>query len=271
MGGSRPARLGACIAAVCAAGIGAAVALGGSVTPGANNWGGYVALAAQGQTFGSVSATFVVPQLDCSGTAGQLAGGTFLEIWSALDGAYPGAPLSVEQVGVEPGCHNGAQANPTAYAVQFAKNGRATIATGGLRLNGSVNVPTGDSVTAIVARSGALVTMTLTDNSTGATASISKKCPKKSCSFKSAEAIVEAPGPIASFGAVSFAASSATDSSGHTSGVVTSGPWWNTEQLTLLGTDAAGHRQVPCATPGPYSTGSGAFTMTGTQQCVAGS
>jgi len=265
-------RAAALVAALACGAIAIPAALGGSVTPGQINWGGYTALVAQSQTFKSVTSTFTIPQLDCSGTAGQQAGGTLLELWSGLDGAYPGAPVSVEQVGVEPSCHLGAQVNPTAYALQWVnKKGKIVHVVGQVVLNGTYDLATGDSVTATVSHSGTLVTVTLRDNSTGSTGSVSATCPKKGCAYKSAEAIIEAPGPIASFATVSFTASSATDSLGHTGGLVTSGPWWNTEQLTLIGTDAHGNRFTPCATPGPYDAAAGAFTMTGTGRCVTGS
>jgi hypothetical protein len=272
--GPRVARLVAAVVAVSVFGIGAGIAGGGSVRPGGNNWGGYAAIVAQNQTFTSVTSTFVVPTLDCSATAGHPAGGTLLELWSALDGANPAAPVSIEQVGVEAECHDGVQTNPTAYSMQFTKKkGKLSQASGRITLNGSIYVNTGDTITAAVSHGGALVTFTLTDSTTGANGSFSKKCAKKSCSFTSAEAFVEAPAPapIPSFGSVSFTASSVTDSLGHTSGLVTSGPGWNTEQLTLIGTDMAGHRLVPCATPGPYDTVTGGFAMTDTHNCVTGS
>src|SRR5581483_3644436 len=194
--GQRVARLVAAVVAVSVVGIGAGIASGGSVTPGENNWGGYAAIVAQRQTFTSVTSTFVVPLLDCSATAGQQAGGTILELWSGLDGANPAAPVSVEQVGVEAECHSGVQTNPAAYYLQFTKkNGKLAQSGGRITLNGSSNVATGDSVTATVSHSGTLVTFTLTDSTTGATGSFSKKCAKKSCSFTSAEAIIEAPAP----------------------------------------------------------------------------
>lgn len=275
--GPRAARLAAAVVAVSATGVGAGIASGGSVTPatvtpGGNNWGGYVAIVAQSQTFASVTSTFVVPTLDCSATVGHPVGGTFLDLWSGLDGANPSAPISVEQVGVEPGCHNGVQSNPTAYYLQYVnKKGKTARSLGQITLNGANHVNIGDTISATVSHSGTLVTFTLTDTTTGATGSFAAKCAKKACSFTSAEAIVEASGSIASFGSASFTASSVTDSLGHTSGLVTSGPGWNTEELTLIGTDAAGHRLVRCATPGPYDTGTGAFTMTDTHNCVTGS
>jgi hypothetical protein len=190
----------------------------------ATTGGGYVAIVAQSQTFAAVTPAFVVPTLDCSATVGQPAGGRLLELWSGLDGAKPGAPISVEQVGVDPECHDGVQSNPSAYGIQFLnKKGKLVQAGGRIALNGSIFVPTGDSITATVSHRG------------------------------------------------SFTASSATDSLGHTGGLVTSGPWWNTEQLTLIGTDMAGHRLVPHAAPGPYDTVSGAFTMIDTGNCVVGS
>lgn len=265
-GGGR-SRLATLVVALAGGGIAAAAALGGNVTYLSLNWGGYAALT-QSQ-FASVSSTFTIPQLDCSGTAGQPVGGTFLELWTALDGAYqPNVPVSIEQVGVEPGCHNGVQANPTEYMITYAnKKGKTVTAFGQIRLNGVFDLQTGDSVTATAAHSGTTVILTLTDNSTGLSDSVSKSCPRKSCAFRSGEAIVEAPGATAAFSSISFAASSVTDSAGHTGGLLTSGPWWSTEQMTLIGTDAGG-TGVPCESTSQYDTGSGGFLLTGTGRCV---
>jgi hypothetical protein len=252
-------------------GIAAAAALGGSVSYSALNWGGYAALPAQNQSFTSVTSTFTVPQLDCTGTAGQRVGGTLLELWSALDGAYqPGVPVSIEQVGVEPGCHNGVQSNPTSYMVTFAKKtGKSVTVFGQITLNGGIDVPTGDSITATASHSGTTVILTLRDNGTGASGSFSTTCPKASCAYRSAEAILEAPGATAAFGTVSFTGSSVTDSAGHTGGLLTSGPWWNTEDLTLVGQAVPGGRLVPCETTGPYDTGSGGFVLTSSGGCIS--
>jgi hypothetical protein len=249
---------------LCMALAGAASA--GTVTPGQSNWGGYAALVAKGKTFVSATATFVVPILDCSNTVG--ARGTLLQIWAGLDGAYPAFPVSIEQVGVEPGCSNGEQENPTFYYMQFDKSGRTSNYTGQIVLGGSFEVTAGDTITATTSHSGASVTMALSDLTTGASGSVTKKCPSLACLWKSAEAAIEANGLIATFDTVTFSASSATDARGDAGPLVTSGPWWNTEQLTLIGSDGHGHNLTPCATPGPYD-GSGGFVMTSTNQCVS--
>jgi hypothetical protein len=199
-------RLATLVVVLAGGGIAAAAALGGSVTYLSLNWGGYAALT-QSQ-FASVSATFTIPQLDCSGTAGQQSGGTFLELWAALDGAYqPNVPLSIEQVGVEPGCHNGVRANPAAYMITFVnKNGKTVTAFGQITLNGTFNVQTGDAVTAAASHSGTTVILTIRDNSTSASGSFSETCARKLCAFRSAEAIVEAPGATAAFSTISFTA-----------------------------------------------------------------
>lgn len=256
-----------CVLIAAAVGIGPASARSSGITTGQSYWGGYVALAAQSQTFVSTSATFTIPALDCS--ASLNGPGDAVQIWSALDGAYPGAPLAIEQAGVQPGCSGGGQQNPAYYDIQYVnRKGKTVIAVGLISLNGTYDLPTGDSITATVSHSRTEVTMTVRDNTTGASGSVTKTCPKGSCPYESAEAFLEQLGRVSSFDAIAFDRSTATDSKGHMGTLVA--PWWNTEQLTWMGKSATGSR-VACATTGPYDSSSGAFVMTSTGQCVSGS
>lgn len=241
----------------------------GTVTAGASNWGGYEAFPAQGQSFKSVTGTFTVPTLNCSATVGQPVGGTLMEIWVGLDGGEPTFPISIEQVGISPGCHNGVQGDPTSWQMEFTPTNPRKSGF----LAGQIGIPNpspGDLVVATTSHDGNEVTMSLSDKTTGTYGQVIEKCPATECQWGSAEDFVEAnsTAKIADFSPLTFTAAQVTDSKGRTDGLSTSKPWWNTVNTSLLGTNAQGQRGTICATAGTF-TGS-SFTVTDTYQCATG-
>jgi hypothetical protein len=156
------------------------------------NWSGY---AATGQTFTSVSSSWVQPTVDCS--SGDT---TYSSFWVGLDGD---GSSSVEQTGTEADCSGGQASYSSWYEMYPA-----------YPVNYSDTVSPGDSFTATVSTDGSgNFTLTLTDNTAGWTETQNQS--SSSASLASAEVIAEAPSdssgplPLSDFGSVDFTGSTA--------------------------------------------------------------
>lgn len=160
------------------------------------NWAGY---AATGQTFTSVSSSWVQPSVDCS--SGDT---TYSSFWVGLDGD---GSSSVEQTGTEADCSGGQATYSSWYEMYPA-----------YPVNYSDSVQPGDSFTATVSTDGSgNFTLTLTDNTQGWTETQNQS--SSSASPASAEVIAEAPSdsngvlPLSNFGTVDFTGSTANGQS----------------------------------------------------------
>jgi hypothetical protein len=162
-----------------------------------SNWAGYVA-SASGQPFTDVKGTWTQPAANCRLQT------TYSSFWVGLGGASGGSGL--EQVGTSADCRNGSPVYTSWWEILPAS---------------STPIPftpaPGDSIAGEVSVSGTSVTMTLTDQTSGATFSKTVTVAKPDAS--SAEWIAEAPSmctrtcsvlPLSSFGTASFSAASAT-------------------------------------------------------------
>jgi Peptidase A4 family len=191
------------------------------------NWSGYVAdgsVAGSSQQFSSVSASWVEPTVNCSSGDGDAA------FWVGLGGAGQGNG-SLEQVGTQANCSNGASGNHYAW---YELVPAAPVKLG-------VGISPGDHVAAKVSASTTAVTVTLTNNTTGA--STTKTLQMQNPDLSSAEWIAEAPSAcdqsgdctplsLANFGSVDFSNASAT-ANGHTGTI--SDPNWNSQPVQLNG------------------------------------
>lgn len=187
------------------------------------NWAGYVAkgsTSGQSPQFSSVSGSWVQPSADCSSGTGDAA------FWVGLGGAGEGSG-ALEQVGTQIDCSTGGSGQHFAWY--------ELVPAAPVRLD--VAISPGDHVAARVSVAGTAVTVSLTDQSTGATAT--KTLEMNSPDSSSAEWIAEAPSecqgadasdtasctpvPLADFGTVGFTGASAT-ANGST-GTISSANW----------------------------------------------
>ncbi len=195
-----------------------------------NNWSGYVASGSQSGAFSSVSGSWVEPSADCSSGSGAAA------FWVGLGGASDGSG-ALEQVGTQVDCSAGGQ--------HFAWY--ELVPAGPVRLGVPINP--GDHVSARVSVAGTTVTVSLTDQTTGASATKSLQMDNPDVS--SAEWIAEAPSichgadasdtssctPVSlpNFGTVTFSGASATADG--TSDTI-SGSDWSASAMQLGGSGA---------------------------------
>src|SRR5690242_20876022 len=153
------------------------------------NWSGY---AVTGGRYTSVSSTWTVPAVSCSGTA-------YSSFWVGLDGDTSN---TVEQTGTDADCSG---STPQYYAwyemyPKYPVNLRGTVRPGD-KLNASVSTD---------GRGG--FTLTITDSTQGWTNTTNARL--KSAKLASAEVIAEAPSssggvlPLANFGTVNFSGAS---------------------------------------------------------------
>jgi Peptidase A4 family len=174
------------------------------------NWSGY---AAQGTTFTNVQGTWVQPAVTCPAGAS-----TYSAFWVGLGGFTGGGGL--EQIGTESNCLLGRPEYTAWY--EFLPAPSTPI---------GMTISAGDTVSAQVSLDGDVVTMTLTDVTTGET--FSTQDTPDLLDVSSAEWIAEAPSlcgrtgcvalPLANFGTAQFSGSSTT-SGGHT-GTISDAAW----------------------------------------------
>ncbi len=184
------------------------------------NWSGYVA---GGNSFSSVSGSWVQPAAKC--TSGQ----SYSAFWVGLGGAS--GTEALEQTGTQADCTSDGQSD---YYAWYELVPSAPVRMG-------LAIRPGDHISAKVNVSGTNVTIGLSDQTTGA--SVSKTLQMSNPDTSSAEWIAEAPSsctqdgncqplPLANFGTVTFTSSSAT-ADGHTGSI--SDPDWNAQAVQLSG------------------------------------
>jgi Peptidase A4 family len=175
------------------------------------NWSGY---ATSGTTFTDVKGTWVAPAVTCStGQSGYAA------FWVGL-GGFEGSTGGLEQIGTESDC----EAGHPVYAAWFEFLPAPSTPI-------TMTVSAGDTIAAEVAADGSLVTLTLTDVTTGAT--FATQDTPRELDVSSAEWIAEAPSqcdrtgcvslPLANFATAEFSGSSTT-ANGHT-GTISDAAW----------------------------------------------
>ncbi len=207
-----------------------ALAAGGDVAEAtSNNWSGYVASGSQSGTFSSVSGSWVEPSVDCSSANGDAA------FWVGLGGSSDGSG-ALEQVGTQVDCSAGGNGQHfTWYEL---------VPAGPVRLG--VPISPGDHVSAKVSVSGTTVTVSLSNQTTGA--STTKSLEMDNPDLSSADWIAEAPSlcqggdasgasgctpvSLANFGTVTFTGASAT-ADGSTDTISSSD--WSDEAMQLTG------------------------------------
>jgi peptidase A4-like protein len=176
-----------------------------------SNWAGY---AVSGTSFTDVKGTWVQPAASCPARSTG-----FAAFWVGI-GGYSGGNGGLEQIGTESDCSSG---TPT-YGAWYELLPAASI---GIPLT----VSAGDTVSAEVSVNDSLVTLTITNVTTGATFT-TQQTPSV-LDTSSAEWIAEAPSqcsrssctplPLANFGTVQFSGSSTT-AAGHV-GTITDATW----------------------------------------------
>ncbi len=130
----------------------------GSVVSG--NWSGY-AVTGPEDSVTEAAGSWVVPTATCAGNGEANTGASF---WVGIDGY---TSPTVEQTGTDSDCSKGA---PTYYAwYEFAPLGGVTITT--------IDVEPGDVMTASVTYDGTEFTLTISDERTNQTFTISKEFP----------------------------------------------------------------------------------------------
>ncbi len=232
------------------------------------NWSGYVAGSSNNsnQKFTAVSGSWTEPSANCSAGQGDAA------FWVGLGGAAQGSQ-HLEQVGTEADCSGG-----TGSASHYAW--WEIVPQAPVRFN--VTISPGDHISAKVTVSGSDVTMSLTDETTGQSASKTQQMSDPDLS--SAEWIAEAPSqcdgsgsctpvPLADFGTVNFTNASAT-SNGH-SGTIGDSSWAN-QSVQLNGSSDGYVSYTPSAGAAPSSLSSDgssfsvAYQGTGEQTSTSG-
>jgi hypothetical protein len=182
------------------------------------NWSGYVAGSAQGssQQFKSVSGSWVAPTATC--TSGQ----TYSAFWVGLGGS--GESEALEQAGTEADCSAGGSAG---YFAWYELVPSAPVRIG-------MTVTPGDRMSSRVTVTGSEVTLSVSDQTTGA--SFTKTVSMSDPDTSSAEWIAEAPSscdqtasacsplPLTDFGTVTFTSATATTTGGHT-GTISDSDW----------------------------------------------
>jgi hypothetical protein len=203
----------------CAAVPSASAATVKNDTASSSNWSGYVA---GGTQFSNVSGSWVEPHAKCSSGQG------YSSYWVGLGGA--GNAQALEQTGTEMDCNaDGTSSHHAWYELVPAAP-----------VNLDLNISAGDHMTGKVAVNGTTVTVTLTDETTGQSAT--KNLQMDNPDVSSAEWIAEAPSqcdgsgcqplPLADFGNVSFSNSTAT-ANGHTGTISDSN--WSSQAVQLDG------------------------------------
>jgi hypothetical protein len=196
------------------------------------NWAGYVVGDAS-SSFSSVSGSWVEPTDDCTTSSGDAA------FWVGLGGTDEQSQ-SLEQIGTEADCGSGGADYFAWYELVPSAPVKLDLA-----------LRPGDHVSARVSVSGTDVTVSLTDQTTGA--SVTKTLPMSDPDTSSAEWIAEAPSmcggegdcqplPLADFGTVTFTGASAT-AGGHTGTISDSS--WTAQPVQMSAADAGAGLGAP--------------------------
>ena len=166
------------VAAVAAPSAAAAPATAQDVS---ENWAGYVASGpSTGSGFSSVSGSWVQPSANCSSGDGDSA------FWVGLGGAS-GQSQSLEQIGTEANCSGGSAQQYAWYEL---------VPAAPVQLNMTINP--GDQISAKVTVNGTEVIVSLSDHTTGGSAT--KTLQMSNPDTSSAEWIAEAPSTCDSSG-----------------------------------------------------------------------
>jgi peptidase A4-like protein len=184
------------------------------------NWSGYADDNTGSHTYSTVTGHWTEPSVSCTSTTALAA------FWVGIDGFTSG---SVEQDGTLAECSGGT----AFYFTWWEMYPRNSIQVVGQSL------APGDSITASVVRSGTSYTLKVTDSThTANSFTTTQRC--SNCKNTSAEWIAEAPSgsggifPLPNFGTWSL--SSATVTSGSTSGVISTFP---DDELTMVNSSGA--------------------------------
>ncbi len=256
-----PARRALTLAAVTATlALGALTAAGASTQAvdvqqqDSNNWAGYVAQSASGQSFSTVSGSWTEPSVSGGGGQGYSA------FWVGLGGSS-NQSQALEQVGTSAETVDGRTSYYAWYELVPAAQQRLDLA-----------VKPGDHISARVTVNGTEVTVELSNATTGK--SVSRTLPMSNPDVSSAEWIAEAPAaessqgslqvlPLADFGTVTFTDAAATTVGGHTGSI--SDPNWTVQQVQLGGEAAPGDLSTDgssfavSVSTGGYGPGQGAY------------
>ncbi|HEY4348738.1 MAG TPA: G1 family glutamic endopeptidase [Gaiellaceae bacterium] len=206
-----------------AAGAGNASAASTSST----NWAGY---AVTGNTFSTVSGTWVQPAADCTTATSSTTASAF---WVGLGGDTTSSN-ALEQTGTEADCLPNGRVR---YSAWYELVPKASVRT-------SLKVSAGDRISASVSVKGTTVTLKLTNRTTDA--GFTKKLTMSAPDVSSAEWIAEAPSaltpggtsvlPLTDFGTMKFTNATAAATSGH-SGTISDSAWLAT-RISLLSSGA---------------------------------
>lgn len=232
----------------CAAAPAAASAATPTNPASSANWSGYVADGAQ---FSSVSGSWVEPSAKCSSGQG------YSSFWVGLGGA--GDAQALEQVGTEMDCSDtGSGSHHAWYELVPAAP-----------VDLDLNVSPGDHMTGKVTVNGTNVTVSLSDETTGQSAT--KNLQLENPDVSSAEWIAEAPSQcdgsgcqplsLADFGNVSFSNATAT-ANGHTGPISDSD--WSAQPVELDGGSSGGFisdTSSAAALPSSLSSDGSAFSV----------
>jgi hypothetical protein len=214
------------VPALTAAAFGASPALADAPTAISANWAGYEAVPAYSSSgFSGVSGSWVQPSANCSN-----ASGTYAAFWVGLGGGS-GQSQGLEQVGTQADCTG--SGSPSYYA-WYELVPSAPVAL-------SMQINPGDQMNAAVHVNGSSVTVSITDQTTGA--SVNRTLQMSNPDTSSAEWIAEAPSscqggaggqctplPLTNFGTVNFTNATATVN-GYTGGINDAN--WSAESLAL--------------------------------------
>ena len=195
------------------------------------NWSGYSVASQTGQSFSSVSGSWVQPSVSTDASAGD----GFSAFWVGLGGASQDSQ-SLEQIGTSADVQNGQASYYAWYELVPAAQQRLDLP-----------IRPGDRMTGRVSVYGTSVTLSLSDQTTGQ--SVNKTLQMDNPDVSSAEWIAEAPAmvsaggdqvlPLADFGQVSFSDASAT-AGDHTGGVTD--PNWSVQKIDL---SSSGSQRYP--------------------------
>jgi Peptidase A4 family len=214
-----------------------------------SNWSGYVVSSKRGQSFSSVSGSWVQPSVNASTSTSQSSSA----FWVGLGGSSDQSQ-ALEQVGTEADVTGGQTTYHAWYELVPAAQQPLDVA-----------IHPGDHISAKVTVDGSSVTVSLSDDTTGQ--SQTKTLPMSNPDTSSAEWIAEAPAaetaggftilPLADFGKVTFTDATAT-SDGHTGTIADSA--WNVARVNL----GSGNVSVSGPVYTMYSAGQSAGASTGT-------
>jgi hypothetical protein len=224
------------------------------------NWSGYVAGASSGSSrrFSNVSGSWVAPTAKCASGQGYAA------FWVGLGGS--GQTQALEQAGTESDCSSDGTANYFAWY--------ELVPSAPVKLD--LAISPGDQITSRVAVSGTSVTISVSDQSTGQSATRNLQMSNPDTS--SAEWIAEAPSscdqtagncsplPLTDFGTVNFTGASATATDGHT-GTISDLDWSAAAVALSPGASSGGPQfasaaSLAGATPSSLSTDGSSFSVT---------